>query len=78
MAEDSDLEKSEDATPKRLEQAREEGQVPQSRELSTFLITMTGVAALWVLGDWLSQRIFAIMRGGLTLERLVAEGDLRQ
>ncbi|MBZ0144859.1 MAG: EscU/YscU/HrcU family type III secretion system export apparatus switch protein, partial [Rhodocyclaceae bacterium] len=38
MAEDSDLEKTEPASPRRLEQAREEGQVPQSRELSAFLV----------------------------------------
>ena len=45
MAEESDLEKTEDPSPRRLEQAREEGQVPQSRELSTFLVTVTGAAA---------------------------------
>ena len=72
MAEESDLEKTEDPTPRRLEQSREEGQVPQSRELSTFLITMTGVAALWVLGDWLSQNMFGIMRQGFTLTRAEA------
>ncbi|PKO49499.1 MAG: flagellar biosynthetic protein FlhB, partial [Betaproteobacteria bacterium HGW-Betaproteobacteria-21] len=53
MAEESDLEKTEPASPRRIEQAREEGQVPQSRELSTFFITMTGVATLWLLGDWM-------------------------
>ncbi|HPV32634.1 MAG TPA: EscU/YscU/HrcU family type III secretion system export apparatus switch protein, partial [Methylotenera sp.] len=31
MAEDSDLEKTEQATPKRIETAREEGDVPRSR-----------------------------------------------
>ena len=34
MAEDSDLEKTESATPRRLEKAREEGQIVRSRELS--------------------------------------------
>ena len=69
MAEDSDLEKTEDPTPRRLSQAREEGQVPQSRELSTFLVTMTGVASIWVLGDWLSERMFGIVRRAFTLSR---------
>jgi flagellar biosynthetic protein FlhB len=49
MAEDSDLEKTEPASPRRLEQAREEGQVPQSRELSAFLVLMAGAGAL--VGD---------------------------
>ncbi len=69
MAEESDLEKTEEPSARRLSQAREEGQVPQSRELSTFLITMTGVASIWVLGDWLSQRMFGIVARGLTLTR---------
>jgi flagellar biosynthetic protein FlhB len=37
MAEESDLEKTEPASARRLEQAREEGQVPRSREIGTFL-----------------------------------------
>ncbi|KAA3650046.1 MAG: flagellar type III secretion system protein FlhB [Proteobacteria bacterium] len=68
MAEESDLEKTEQATPRRLEQAREEGQVPQSRELSTFLVMMTGVAGLWVMGQWVAGRIVALVKGGLTFE----------
>ncbi|MCB1956154.1 MAG: flagellar type III secretion system protein FlhB [Rhodocyclaceae bacterium] len=69
MAEESDLEKTEDATPRRLEQARSEGQVPQSRELSTFLVTMSGVTAIWILGDWLSERMEGIVRRSFTLTR---------
>ena len=36
MAEDSDLERTEPATPKRIEKAREDGQVARSQELTTF------------------------------------------
>ena len=69
MAEDSDLEKTEAPSPRRLEQAREEGQVPQSRELSTFLVTMTGVASLWMMGDWMAARMLALVRGAFAFER---------
>ena len=69
MAEDSDLEKTEPASPRRLEQAREEGQVPQSRELSAFLVLMAGSGALWVTGGWLSQRIAGAVRQGLSFGR---------
>lgn len=72
VAEESDLEKTEQATPRRLEQAREEGQVPQSRELSTFLVMMTGVAGLWVMGQWVAGRIVALVKGGLTFEPQLA------
>lgn len=40
MAEESDLEKTEEATPRRLEKAREEGQVARSQELTTFALLM--------------------------------------
>lgn len=72
MAEESDLEKTEDPSQRRLEQAREEGQVPQSRELSTFLVMIAGVAGLWVLGQWASQRMFGVMRRGLSFDRAAA------
>ena len=69
MAEDSDLEKSESASPRRLEQAREEGQVPHSRELATFISLMVGVVALYVLGRWGGHRLMTIMKSGLSLPR---------
>ena len=72
MADDSDLEKTEPASPRRLEQAREEGQVPQSRELSAFLILIAGVGVLWLTGNWLAQRISGGVRRGLTFDRSAA------
>ena len=72
MAEDSDLEKTEPASPRRLEQAREEGQVPQSRELSAFLVLMAGTGALWVAGSWLARRISGTVSQGLTFDRAAA------
>lgn len=72
MAEESDLERTESASPRRLEQAREEGQVPQSRELATFLILMTGAGGVWAMGSWLAARIAGVLRNGLTLDREAA------
>ena len=72
MAEDSDLEKTEQASARRLEQAREEGQVPQSRELSTFLVLITGVSGLWLMGDWIGERVLGMLRHGFRFERAVA------
>ena len=69
MAEESDLERTEPASSRRIEQAREEGNVPQSKELAAFVITATGIACLWLMGGWLSERSEAIMRHGLTIER---------
>jgi flagellar biosynthetic protein FlhB len=57
MAEDSDAEKTEPASAKRLEQAREEGDVPRSREVATFTVLMAAGAGLWVTGDSLVRQL---------------------
>ncbi|MFV8823537.1 flagellar biosynthesis protein FlhB [Thauera sp. WH-2] len=72
MAEESDLEKTEAPSPRRLEQAREEGQVPQSRELSTFLVTVTGAATLLLLGNWMAIRVSGLLRDGFAFDRRAA------
>jgi flagellar biosynthetic protein FlhB len=69
VAEDSDLERTEPASGRRIEKAREEGQVPQSRELGGFLVMLAGTAALWMMGDWFAHRATSIVRHGLTFGR---------
>jgi len=72
MAEDSDLEKTEAATDKRIERAREEGKVAQSRELSTFIELMAAVLVLMTLGSFFSEKLMATMRRGLVFDRTAA------
>ncbi|MBV8047543.1 MAG: flagellar type III secretion system protein FlhB [Paludibacterium sp.] len=72
MAEDSDLERTEAATGKRLEQARSQGNVPRSRELSTFALTMTGVAMLMTQGGKLSHYVMELARRTLTFDHAAA------
>ena len=72
MAEESDLEKSEPASPARLEKAREEGQVARSRELVTFVMLTTGVGGLWALGEMMGQHFSSALRNGLQFERASA------
>ncbi len=72
MAEDSNLEKSEPATSRRLDQARERGQVPRSPELSTFAILVTSSAALMIFGTALVHSLEAIMRDAFSLDRNAA------
>ncbi|MBK7355519.1 flagellar biosynthesis protein FlhB [Propionivibrio sp.] len=68
MAEESDLEKTEPASSRRLEQAREEGQVPRSREIGAFLVLVVSATAFWVVGSWMVQRTVSMVRRGLTFE----------
>ena len=71
MAEDSDLEKTEEPTGRRIEQAREKGQVPHSRELGTFLVLVVAAATIWMMGGWFAQRSMAIMQKGFIIESQV-------
>jgi flagellar biosynthetic protein FlhB len=66
MAEDSDLEKTEPASGRKIDQAREQGNVPRSKELSSFLVTLVGVSALWMMSGWMYERIGGLMRRGFT------------
>ncbi len=66
MAEDSDLEKTEAPSERRLEQAREKGQVPHSKELGTFLVLITAAAILWMMGEWFARRFISVISKALT------------
>ena len=68
MSEASDLERTEPASPRRLEKAREEGQVVQSRELATFVVLMVGGGTLWALGNALSTGMAQLVRSGMMFD----------
>ncbi len=68
MAEDSDLEKTEPASSRRLEQAREEGQVPRSREVGAFLVLLVAASSFWMMGGWMMHRTASIVRQGLSFD----------
>ena len=72
MAEDSDLEKTEQASPKRLEKAREEGDVPRSRELATVTVLFSAGMGILVMGDHLNQALKNAMTAGLNFDRTAA------
>lgn len=65
----SDQEKTEPATPRRMEKAREEGQVARSRELTTFMLLLGGVAGLWGMGTLLYDQLGMVMEQAFLFER---------
>jgi flagellar biosynthetic protein FlhB len=69
MAENDAQERTEQATPKRLEEARRKGQIPRSRDLSTAAVTLVGGAALYLLGGTITGQMAEMMRRGLALSR---------
>ncbi|MFG6158701.1 flagellar biosynthesis protein FlhB [Halomonas sp. 1390] len=66
---DSDQEKTEEATPRRLEKSREEGQVARSRELATFMLLLAGVIGLWSMGGLLYDQLGVVMEQAFLFER---------
>ena len=68
MAEESDLEKTEPATPRRLEKAREEGQVVRSRELNTFLLLLAGVGGLWAGAGGIYRSLYTAVHATLWID----------
>jgi flagellar biosynthetic protein FlhB len=72
MAEESDLERSYPATPRRLEKAREQGQVARSRELSTAAVILASAMALSMLGPAFFDRSLKLVRESLAFPREAA------
>jgi flagellar biosynthetic protein FlhB len=70
VAEDSDLEKTESATPKRIEKriekAREEGQVARSRELASFALLSAGFFGMYGMSGSIGDHLQTILRNAFT------------
>lgn len=71
MAEERDdsQDRSEEATPKRQEEAREKGQVSRSRELSTMAVLMGSATILFMFGHSMIQSLIFIMRDNFVIDR---------
>ncbi|MFO8140674.1 MAG: flagellar biosynthesis protein FlhB, partial [Marinobacter sp.] len=66
---DNSQEKTEEATPRRLEKAREDGQTARSKELATMSVLLAGAGGLLMFGGSLGAALEGIMRDAFTLER---------
>ncbi|MGL4194215.1 MAG: EscU/YscU/HrcU family type III secretion system export apparatus switch protein, partial [Edwardsiella piscicida] len=75
MSEESDLEKTEDPTPHRIEKAREKGQIPRSRELTSILMLATGLAILLLGGEYLARALAVMIAQGLHFDHLLLSND---
>lgn len=71
MAEDSDQEKTEQPTSKRLEEAQRQGQIARSRELNTFAMLIASAMLLLMLGESMGNRLVDLMRKQFQLRREV-------
>ncbi|WP_334133802.1 EscU/YscU/HrcU family type III secretion system export apparatus switch protein [Tepidimonas sp.] len=65
---ESTQDKNQPATPRRLQKAREQGQVPRSRDLTHLAVLGGGLTLLWVTLPLAYERLRAVMRAGLRFD----------
>ena len=71
MAEESDLERTEPASQKRLDDAREKGQVARSPELTSVAVLAAALSGLWFYGEEATYGFARLTAQGLTLDSSV-------
>lgn len=69
MAESDGQERTEDATPRRLQQAKEKGQVARSKELASASVLIVGAIALMWFGESMAKALFEAMQRLFSLSR---------
>lgn len=83
MAEASSQEKTEDATPKRLRDARKKGQVSRSRDMNTIVILIAAFALIAFMRGFIGEELKSFMQSNfdlvsqknITIETLFLEGQ---
>lgn len=69
MAEESSGERSEEPTGRRLEQAREKGQVARSKELGTATVLLSAATGLYMLGPGIAKALSNVFERVFTMDR---------
>lgn len=62
-------EKTEQPTPKKLQEAKRKGQVPRSKELNSMASTVVGAVGLMLMGSFMYSQVSTLMIDGLMLDR---------
>jgi flagellar biosynthesis protein FlhB len=75
-SEDTSQERTEQATPKRVDEAREKGQISRSKELSTMAILMSSALIFVFMGQQLSTSLQKLMEENFIIERKNLFDDL--
>jgi len=69
VAEEAQQDRTEQATPKRREDARKKGDVPRSRELTMTAVMLSGAGGLLMLADPMGSKLLEAFAAGFTIER---------
>ncbi|MCQ8877491.1 flagellar biosynthesis protein FlhB [Pseudoalteromonas shioyasakiensis] len=71
MSEDSAQEKTQQPTDKRLQKAREDGQVARSKELNTAILLMVSIAGLLFFADMFYSLLLELMHSTMMLDHSI-------
>lgn len=71
MAEDDDSsqEKTEEASARKIEKAREEGQIPRSRDLTTTAVLMLAAVGIYFFAEFMGKKLIGLTRENFILNR---------
>ncbi|MBW2367113.1 MAG: flagellar biosynthesis protein FlhB [Deltaproteobacteria bacterium] len=76
MAQDSFQEKTEAATPKKREKAREEGQVAKSAEIASVAVLVLGISVIYFFGDYFYPKLMQVIHLQIVFEKIPAFDNL--
>jgi len=76
MSEHDDQDRTQPATPKRIEEARNRGDVPRSRDLSAAAVLLAAGTGMYMMGGYSGGALYNMMRTALTIspEQALYEG----
>lgn len=72
---DDNQERTEQPTPKRLQESRDKGQVPRSKELTMTLVMLVGSGSLLVSGRWFADQFEVLLARGFRIDRAAIYDD---
>ncbi|HEY1057439.1 MAG TPA: flagellar biosynthesis protein FlhB [Limnobacter sp.] len=77
MSEDNDVERELPATERKIQKAREEGNIPRSKDLAGALVVLVGLLGVSVLSGFLTDQNKQLMKSALTLSVADAKDPAR-
>ncbi|MFT3907098.1 MAG: flagellar biosynthesis protein FlhB [Steroidobacteraceae bacterium] len=75
MAEHDNEDRTESPSQRRLDEARKQGNVPRSRDLSAAMVTLAGGLGMYFMGQSIGGQLLSMMRHGLSFTRDAAMQD---
>ncbi|KFA58331.1 flagellar biosynthesis protein FlhB [Gilliamella sp. wkB18] len=76
MADDSDVDKSEQPTDSKIKKAKEKGQIPRSRELTSLLILLVGITLFWLMGSHLASQLITVIQMAMKVSYRIDDDKL--